>query len=134
MAEVSCRPVTSTELLHLTDRGLHCPAGDFYVDPWQEVERAIVTHAHADHARPGSRHYLTNRSGESVLRLRMGPEASIQALDYGETVVLGDEQNHGVVHEQRRRTYSLPERVQARCRVIRRRGEFFLRAHGMRWI
>ena len=71
----------------MTERGLHCPAGDFYVDPWQEVERAIVTHAHADHARPGSRHYLTSRSGESVLRLRMGPEANIQGLDYGETLI-----------------------------------------------
>ena len=81
--------MTSAELLQLTDRGLYCPAGDFHVDPWQEVDRAVITHAHADHARPGSRHYLTSRSGECVLRLRMDDEASIQALDYGETVLLG---------------------------------------------
>jgi len=68
----------------LTERGLYCPAGDFYVDPWEAVDRAVITHAHGDHARPGSRHYLTTRKGEGVLRLRMGPEASIQALDYGE--------------------------------------------------
>jgi putative mRNA 3-end processing factor len=82
--------VTPTELLQLTDRGLYCPAGDFHVDPWQDVDRAVITHAHADHARPGSHHYLTSRDGETVLRLRMGAEASIRALGYGETVVLGD--------------------------------------------
>jgi putative mRNA 3-end processing factor len=82
--------VTSAEVLQLTDRGLYCPAGDFYIDPWQDVDRAIITHAHADHARPGSRHYLTSGTGESILRLRMGAEASIQALDYGETALLGE--------------------------------------------
>jgi putative mRNA 3-end processing factor len=80
--------VSSSELLRLTERGLQCPAGDFYVDPWQEVDRAVITHAHADHARPGSRHYLTARAGEAVLRMRMGAQASIQSVDYGETVVM----------------------------------------------
>jgi putative mRNA 3-end processing factor len=80
--------VTSSELLQLTEHGLHCPVGDFYIDPWQDVDRAIITHAHADHARPGSRHYLTARSGEAILRIRMGPEANIQSADYGETVVM----------------------------------------------
>jgi putative mRNA 3-end processing factor len=81
--------VAATELLQLTDRGLYCPTGDFYVDPWQDVERAVITHAHADHARPGSRHYLTSREGQGVLRLRIGPEANIQAVDYGERTQLG---------------------------------------------
>lgn len=80
--------MTSSDLLQLTSSGLYCPAGDFYVDPWQDVDRAVITHAHADHARPGSRHYLTTRGGEGVLRLRMGPEANIQAVDYGESVVM----------------------------------------------
>jgi putative mRNA 3-end processing factor len=80
--------VSTTDLLQLTDRGLYCPAGDFYVDPWQGVDRAVITHAHSDHARPGSRHYLAARPGEGVLRLRMGPDADIQAVDYGEPVTL----------------------------------------------
>jgi putative mRNA 3-end processing factor len=82
--------VTGADLLQLTDRGLYCPEGDFYIDPWQEVDRAVISHAHGDHARPGSRHYLTNRSGEDILRLRMGAGASIQALGYGETISLGN--------------------------------------------
>jgi putative mRNA 3-end processing factor len=80
--------VSKVDLLQLTDNGLYCPAGDFYIDPWKPVERAIVTHGHSDHARPGSRHYLTAQPGELVLRLRMGPEASIQTMAYGERVRL----------------------------------------------
>ena len=73
-------------LLHLTDCGLYCPAGDFFIDPWQPVERAVVTHAHADHARRGSRAYLTTCEGERVLRTRMEADAHIQAVVYGEVV------------------------------------------------
>ena len=80
--------MTPPDLLELTDRGLYCPAGDFHIDPWQPVDRAVVTHAHADHARWGCRHYLTARAGEGVLRLRMGPAASIRALEYGESLTL----------------------------------------------
>lgn len=76
------------DLLQLTDRGLFCPAGEFFIDPWQPVDRAVITHAHSDHARGGSRHYLTTRAGERVLRLRLGEAPSIQAVDYGETVNL----------------------------------------------
>lgn len=80
--------MTTPDLLQLTDHGLYCPEGDFYIDPWQGVERAVITHAHADHARPGSRHYLTARPGEQVLRLRLGPEPAVQAVEYGEPVTL----------------------------------------------
>jgi putative mRNA 3-end processing factor len=75
-------------LLDLSARGLYCPAGDFYVDPWDGVDRAVITHAHADHARPGSRHYLTVRAGAGVLRLRLGEPASIEPVDYGKTLNL----------------------------------------------
>src|SRR5205085_2722337 len=79
----------ASDLLRLTDRGLYCPAGDFYVDPWEPVDRAVVTHAHSDHARPGSRDYLTARDGEAVLRERLGPAAAIRTVGYGEAVNLG---------------------------------------------
>ncbi len=72
-------------LLSLTDHGLYCAAGDFFVDPWRPVARAVITHAHADHARPGSAAYLCAAPGESILRLRMGHEAHIDTLPYGET-------------------------------------------------
>jgi putative mRNA 3-end processing factor len=67
---------------------LYCARGDFYVDPWQPVERAVITHAHSDHAFAGSRAYLTTGAGEALLRARIGMEASIQALPYGESVNL----------------------------------------------
>ena len=76
----------TADLLRLTDRGLYCPAGDFYIDPWAPVDRAVITHAHSDHARWGSNRYLTARDGEHVLRLRMGPDAVIDTLAYGEAV------------------------------------------------
>ena len=80
--------MTPSQLLTVTDHGLYCAPGDFYVDPWLPVERAVITHAHGDHAHRGNKHYLTSRPGEAVLRLRMGADASIQALDYGEAVKL----------------------------------------------
>ena len=75
-------------LLRITDRGLYCEAGDFYIDPWQPVDRAVITHAHGDHARWGSRHYLASAEGRRVLRTRLGADASIQTVDYGEPLDL----------------------------------------------
>jgi putative mRNA 3-end processing factor len=75
-------------LLTLTDRGLYCEAGDFYVDPWEPVDRAIVTHAHGDHATWGSRAYLTSSSGVGILRARLEPGASIRGIPYSETFTL----------------------------------------------
>src|SRR4051794_21143488 len=76
-----------TLLLETTERGLFCPPGGFYIDPWEAVERAVITHAHSDHARPGSQRYLTTTAGRAVLRERVQPEATIDALEYGEEVV-----------------------------------------------
>jgi putative mRNA 3-end processing factor len=75
-------------LLRLTDRGLFCEAGDFFVDPWEPVDRAVITHAHGDHAAWGSRAYLTATPGVGVLRARLEPGAAIRAVEYGETVTL----------------------------------------------
>ena len=73
-------------LLQTTDRGLYCAAGDFFIDPWLGIDRAIITHAHGDHARWGSRHYLAAREGAQVLQTRLGPGAGIQSLQYGERI------------------------------------------------
>ncbi len=78
-------------LLTLTDEGLFCPAGGFYVDPWKPVARAVITHAHADHARPGSDHYLAADAGHLLLRTRLGESANISTLPYGTPVI-----QHGV--------------------------------------
>jgi putative mRNA 3-end processing factor len=66
--------------------GLYCPPGDFYIDPWRPVERAVVTHAHADHARRGNGAYLAAAPAEGVLRARLGEDIRLQALPYGETI------------------------------------------------
>src|SRR6059058_145633 len=66
-------------------QGLYCAAGDFYIDPWRPVGRAVITHAHGDHARPGSEAYLAARCGVPVLQARLGPEARIEGLEYGES-------------------------------------------------
>jgi putative mRNA 3-end processing factor len=78
--------VSGDQLLHLTDSGLYCPPGDFHIDPWRPVERAVVTHAHSDHARRGSACYLAARPGLRLLRSRLGDGAAIDGLDYGEAV------------------------------------------------
>jgi putative mRNA 3-end processing factor len=77
-------------LLTLTGRGLYCEPGDFYVDPWEPVDRAVITHAHGDHATWGSRAYLTSDAGVGVLRARMGPDAGITGVPYGDTVRLNE--------------------------------------------
>lgn len=80
--------IMSAALIQLNESGLYCAAGDFYIDPWRPVARAVVTHAHADHARRGSQSYLTSRDGALVLQTRMGADAHIQAVDYGKAVYI----------------------------------------------
>ncbi|GAB7129156.1 ligase-associated DNA damage response exonuclease [Silvimonas sp. JCM 19000] len=70
--------------------GLYCPPGDFYIDPWRPVERAVITHGHSDHARWGHAHYLASQAGLGILRARLG-EINVQGLPYGETLL-----HHGV--------------------------------------
>ncbi len=73
-------------LLQETPSGLYCPQGDFFIDPWRRVDRAVITHAHADHARSGMGRYLTTTEGERVLRRRLGASAVIEAVPYGEAI------------------------------------------------
>ncbi len=76
-------------LIEPTERGLYCAAGDFYIDPYAVeggVNRAVITHAHADHLRPGHRRYLCSGEGVEVVRQRAGPDARIEGLPYGEAM------------------------------------------------
>jgi putative mRNA 3-end processing factor len=74
-------------VIALTDRGLYCAAGDFHIDPWEPVDRAILTHAHADHLREGSRVYVTAAPGAPLVRARLGDDAAIESVAYGESIV-----------------------------------------------
>ena len=71
-------------LIEPSDRGLYCAAGGFHIDPWLPVDRAVITHAHGDHARPGSAAYLSAQCGLPILRTRLGEEARIEGAAYGE--------------------------------------------------
>jgi putative mRNA 3-end processing factor len=71
-----------------TPIGLYCAAGDFFIDPWGAAPRALITHAHGDHARPGSHAYLCATPGAPLLARRLAP-APIQTLPYGEPLRLG---------------------------------------------
>jgi putative mRNA 3-end processing factor len=77
------------DLVVSSPAGLFCPAGGFHIDPWGPAERAVVTHVHADHARPGSAAYLCTEASVPFLRRRIdGPP--IQGAAYGETIRIGD--------------------------------------------
>ena len=73
------------DLIVQRPEGLYCPAGNFYIDPWRPVERAVITHAHADHARRGHAAYLAAAPAEGVLRSRLG-DINLQTLPYGESI------------------------------------------------
>lgn len=79
-----------SDLVIATEAGLYCPAGDFHIDPHRKVPRAVITHAHADHARPGMGHYWGAKPGEGLLRARVGRDSAMTLLDYGERITLGD--------------------------------------------
>ncbi len=70
-------------LLKHTARGMYCQAGDFYIDPWQPVDRALITHAHSDHARPGMGAYLATPQTAAVLRHRLGA-IDVDTVAFGE--------------------------------------------------
>ncbi len=80
--------MAETSLLTFSDRGIYCEAGDFYIDPWRPVDRALITHGHSDHARDGSGSYLATHQALPVIRHRLGP-ISAQGIGYGEARRIG---------------------------------------------
>ena len=76
------------DVLTFTDRGIYCPAGDFYIDPWRPVPRALITHAHSDHARWGMDSYLATPNTAAVMRHRLG-DISLQTINYGAEQQIG---------------------------------------------
>ncbi|MEX6505420.1 ligase-associated DNA damage response exonuclease [Jiella sp. M17.18] len=80
------------DLLCPAPEGLYCPPGDFYIDPVRPVERALVTHGHADHARRGNARVMATRETLAIMALRYGEDfcAERQEAALGETVRIGD--------------------------------------------
>jgi putative mRNA 3-end processing factor len=80
--------MTENPVLRFTDRGIYCPAGDFYIDPWRAVDRALITHGHSDHARPGHAAYLATDAALPVMRHRLGP-ITADGIAYGKVRQIG---------------------------------------------
>ena len=78
------------DVLTFTDRGIYCAAGDFYIDPWQPVDRALITHGHADHSRYGMGRYLATPAAAPVMQHRLGPDAIIETQPYETELRIGD--------------------------------------------
>jgi putative mRNA 3-end processing factor len=106
--------------------GLYCPPGDFYIDPWRPVDRAVITHAHADHARRGHRRYLAADRARGVLLSRLG-EIDLQTLAYGEVI-----DHHGVrlsLHPAGHVLGSAQVRLEHRGQVWVVSGDYFVSGH-----
>lgn len=73
-----------SDLLKFTDKGIYCEAGKFFIDPWKPVDNAIITHAHSDHARWGSKRYLAHSDSREILKLRLGENIKLRTLAYSE--------------------------------------------------
>jgi len=77
--------------LRVRPEGLYCAPGDFFIDPVRPVARAVITHGHSDHARPGNAHVLATPGTLAIMATRfgdaMGPS---QPLEYGAPLVIGD--------------------------------------------
>jgi putative mRNA 3-end processing factor len=77
--------------LRITDKGLCCFPGNFYVDPIRPVEKALVTHGHADHARPGNTAVLATAETLAIMKVRYRDAVGeTQSIAYGECVTIGD--------------------------------------------
>ena len=77
-------------LISFTDKGLYCAQGNFYIDPWKPVERAVITHAHSDHAYSGHKYYLSHIQTLPILQLRLG-DNNYEAIEWGTKINI-----HGV--------------------------------------
>jgi putative mRNA 3-end processing factor len=78
----------ASPVLTFTEQGIYCPAGDFHIDPWRPVSRALITHGHSDHARMGHGSYLATHAALPVIRHRLGP-ITADGIAYGETRQIG---------------------------------------------
>lgn len=75
-------------MLRFTNKGIYCVPGKFYIDPWRPVDKAIITHGHADHARWGMQNYLCHHFTVPILQSRIGKDISVQGVAYGEKIYI----------------------------------------------
>ena len=71
-------------MLEFNQNGIYCPKADVYIDPWKPVDRALITHAHADHSRWGNKFYLAHHHSVPIIQHRLGADIDIEGVEYGE--------------------------------------------------
>lgn len=76
-------------MIKFTEKGIYCVPGKFYIDPWKPVAKAVITHAHSDHARPGMKHYLAHHDSVPVMRYRLGEDIKVRGVAYNEPITVG---------------------------------------------
>lgn len=74
-------------IIQFTSKGLYCPQGAFYIDPWLPVNKAIITHGHSDHARPGSKSYLSHTFTKPIMEARLG-ENVYETIGWNEPIYI----------------------------------------------
>lgn len=79
-------PAEMKRLLQVNDRGIYCERAKTYIDPWEPVDHALITHAHSDHARWGNKKYLCHPDTALILKIRLGDNIQIQTLAFGEKI------------------------------------------------
>jgi putative mRNA 3-end processing factor len=86
------RAMAAKDVLTLTPAGLYCVPGDFHIDPTRKVARALITHGHSDHARPGHGTVMATRETLAIMALRCGEvfAGTRQIARLGEQVRIGD--------------------------------------------
>ena len=77
-----------TPLISFTSKGIYCIPGNFYIDPWMPVDYAVITHAHSDHARAGSKSYLCHDYTKPILRHRLGQDIQVESLAYNQPITI----------------------------------------------
>lgn len=76
-------------LLQATRRGLDCAVGGFTIDPYRAADIAVITHAHADHARRVATQYIAAKSSVPLLRKRLGDDINLRGIEFGQPFSLG---------------------------------------------
>lgn len=75
-------------LVKFTKKGIYCPQGKFYLDPWYPVDYAVISHGHADHARPGMKRYLCHHHSKPILKSRIGKDIKVESLAYNKAITI----------------------------------------------
>lgn len=75
-------------LIEFTLKGIYCPIGGFFIDPTSKVDYALITHAHSDHLKKGSTKYLAHKYTASLIKLRVGKDANVQSIEYGQELTI----------------------------------------------